>query len=248
MALASAEEFLDFLKRAHDECQPLSQELSFDKEHPLHRNSVALYGSIIELTGSLILLVDKKLLTGVSVLLRSVLEAYVDLHNLLANPSYGYALEISYIKEWLKVLQEAQAGQNDYLAAIREAPNLSASIAEWQDKKRQLEAKGHRSLKIEQKFQRAGMEKEYRSVYNSLCCDAHNNLRALIDRHIEIGKAGFEVVFYKAYTSEDSALAVGTNAELLIRASEKIHEFFTSSALPRIAQFRSELNQLRGEV
>jgi hypothetical protein len=54
-------------------------------------------------------------------------------------------------------------------------------------------------------------------------------------------------VYYKAYTPEDSALAVGTNSELLIRASEKIHTFFQSPAVARIAELREELNQLRGD-
>lgn len=138
--------------------------------------------------------------------------------------------------------------QNEYLAEIAEAPSLDASITEWQRKKQQIEAKGYRSLKIEQKFQRANMEKEYRSMYNSLCCDAHNNLRSLVSRHIEIGQADFDVVFYKAYTAEDSALAVGTNAELLVRATQKVHEFFDSPATARVAIYRAELDQLRGEA
>jgi hypothetical protein len=247
MPLVSPIEFLEFLKRAHDESQLLSQEIRFDKEHALHRHVIALYGSIIELTGSAILLVDKRLLSGTPVLLRSILEAYVDLCNLIENPRFGYALELSYIKEWLKILHEAQGGRNEYLLAISEAPLLPDSIAQWQSRKRKLEAEGHRSLTIEQKFQRIGMEKEYKSIYNSLCCDAHNNLRALVDRHIEIGQADFEVVFYKAYTPEDGALEVGTNAELLIRASEKVHQFFDSHVMEKIAALRSELNRLRSD-
>jgi len=247
MPLTPPEQVLDFLKRAHDEFQPFSQQIKFDKEHPQHRNIIALYGSIIELTGSAILLVDKRLITGVPVIIRSILEAYVDLYNLAENPAYGYALEISYIKEWLKILHEAKGGQNEYLAAISQAPSLDGSITAWQRQKQQLEAKGHRSLQIEQKFQRAHMEKEYRSIYNSLCCDAHNNLRSLIDRHIELGQSDFQVVFYKAYTPEDSALAVGTTAELLMRSSQKVHEFFDSPAIEQVAAYRAELDKLRGE-
>ena len=247
MPPASPEQIFDFLKRAHDALQPLSQRINFSKEHPLHRNIIALYGSIIELTGSSILLVGKRLITGVPVLLRSILEAYVDLYNLSENPTYGYALELSYIKEWLKILQEAKGGKNEYLADIAAAPSLDASIADWQRKKQHFEAKGHRSLKIEQKFQRANMEKEYRSIYNSLCSDAHNNLRSLIDRHVELGHGDFEVVFYKAYTPDDSAVHVGMNAELLVRASQRVHQFFDSAVKKEVAAYRVELDQLRGE-
>lgn len=248
MPLATPEQVFEFLVRAHNSLQPLSTRLSFDKGHPLHRNVIALNGSIIELTGAVIALVDRRLITGVPVLLRSVLEAYVDLHNLIDAPAYGYALELGHIKEWLKLLHEAKTGKNEYLAAIGEAPDLDARITEWSRHRVALENKGHRSLRIEQKFQRAGMAKEYRSIYNSLCCDAHNNLRALVDRHIEMNSEGFEVVYYKAYTPEDSVIYVGTNAELLIRSCEKVHEFFHSPVLNEVKVLRQEFNVLRGEA
>ena len=248
MPIAPPEKVFDFLIRSHNALQPLSERLSFDKGYPLHRNLIALNGSIIELTGAVIVLVDHRRITGVPVLLRSILEAYVDLHNLIETPTYGYVLELGHIKEWLKILQEARAGKNEYLAAIAEAPDLDDRIAEWTKRKDVLENKGHRSLRIEQKFHRAGMEKEYKSQYNSLCCDAHNNLRALVDRHIEMNGTGFEVVYYKAYTPEDSAVHVGTNAELLIRATQKIHEFFKSPVAGEVAQLRHELDVLRGEA
>lgn len=246
MAIAPPEQVFEFLKRAHDELQPLSTKFTFSKDHSLHRHIVALYGSIIELTGSLILLTDRRLLTGVPVLLRSVLEAYVDLYNLSENPAYGYALELCYIKEWLKILNEAKTGKNEYLASIFNAPTLNSSISAWQKKKQALEGKGHKSLKVEQKFQRAGMEKEYRSIYNSLCSDSHNNLRSLIDRHVELNEANFEVVFYKAYTPEDSAHYIGMAVELLVRASEKVHAFLDSPVQKEVEAFRSKLNELRG--
>ena len=248
MPIEPPEAVLAFLKRAHDDMQPLSTQFRFDKEHPLHRNLVALYGSIIELTGAIIHLVDRRLITGVSVLLRSILEAYVDIVNLTEKATYGYALELGHMKEWLKILHEAKTGKNEDLAAIHEAPTLDATIADWTRKKLALEKKGYHALKVEKKFQLAGMEKEYRSQYNLLCCDAHNNLRALVDRHIEFGNEGFEVVYYKAYTLEDSVIHIGTNAELLIRASQKIHEFFNSPAAEAIAVYRRELDVLRGEA
>lgn len=62
-ALASPEEFMGFLKKAHDDFQSLSTELKFNKQHALHRILVALYGSILEFTGSCIHLLDRRLLT-----------------------------------------------------------------------------------------------------------------------------------------------------------------------------------------
>ena len=247
MPIAPPEVVFEFLRRMHDNVLPLAEQIQFDKQHPRHRNVIALYGSILELTGAIILLVEHQMITGVPVMLRSILEAYVDLHNLIETATYGYAMELGHIKEWLKILDEAKKGKNEYLEAISKAPFLDSTIAEWTKKKHSLQQKGYQALKIEQKFQRAGMEKEYRSQYNALCCDAHNNLRALTERHIELNKEGFEVVYYKAYTPEDSAVNVGINAELLVRASQELHVFFKSPAVPTIAGFRAEFDELRGD-
>lgn len=244
---AKSKEVLNFLKKAHDDFQPLSEQIIFDKTHPLHRTTIALYGSILELTGACILLVDRRLITGVPILLRAVLEAYVDLVNLVQNARYGYNLEVAHLKEWLKLLAEAKIGKNEYLADISKEPNLDSTIAKWSEEKRKLEAKGYRALKIEGKFKLAGMEKEYRSIYNSLCSDAHNNLRALVGRHIEREQTDFSIVVYKAYTPEDSATYVGMNAELLMRATELIHDFLKSKVMDKLPAYRLELNRLRGE-
>ncbi len=247
MALAPPEEVFAFLKKAHYEFQPLSVEIRFDKSQALHSHLMALYGSIVELTGSSIILIDRKLIAGVPILLRAILEAYVDLLNLIRDRKYGYQLHFSYIKEWLKLLHEAKTGRSEYLMAISKEPSLDKTIAEWEGQKNQLEAAGYKGLSIERKFEAAGMEKEYRSIYNSLCSDSHNNLRSLIGRHIEVDKSEFSVVFYKAYTLEDSAVYVGTGLELLMRATQLVHEFFKSPVQEKIFEYRKQVDRLRGD-
>lgn len=130
MSMAPAEEVLAFLKQAHDDFQPLAKKLQFDKTHVLHRTLIALYGSVLELTSSCILLIDNRLLPGVPVLLRAVLEAYVDLVNLAKAPRYGYAIELNYLSEWRKLLQEAKLGKNEYLLDISQDPALDERIAQ----------------------------------------------------------------------------------------------------------------------
>ena len=114
-------------------------------------------------------------------------------------------------------------------------------------RKKRLENEGYSAIKIEQKFKKAGMEKEYRSIYNMLCSDSHNNLRSLIDRHVEREETDFSIVFYKAYTLEDSAVHVGTNAEIPVRATQQIHQFFDSPVKEEITRYRVEMDMLRGD-
>ena len=68
-----------------------------------------------------------------------------------------------------------------------------------------------------------------------------------MDRHIERDSTDFSVVFYKSHTPEDSAIYVGTNAELLVRATEKVHEILDSPVCDKVAVYRIEHNRLRGE-
>ena len=246
--IAPPEEVFAFLKRLHVECQSFVLRLKFDKQHAPSRTAIALYGSIMELCSGLICLVEQQLLPGAPVLLRAVLEAHVDLVNILANPRYGYSLERSYIREWKKLLQEAQSGSNEYLDAISKQGSLVGRIQELQRKDSKLEAQGHRVLLLEQKFRLAGMEKEYRSLYNSLCCASHNNIRSLVDRHFEFSDEDFTVVFYKAYTPEDASVYVGTATEVLLRATEALHAKLESEDTGSISALRAEFNGLRGDA
>ena len=245
---AAPEEVFEFLKRLHDSCAQLILRLKFDKQHAQSRTLIALYGSILELSSGLIALVDQQLLPGAPVMLRAILEAHVDLVNMAADSRYGYSLERSYIKEWRKLLVEAQGGENEYLLEIAGQASLPDRIRDLEAEDGKLKEQGHRVLTLLERFELAGMGKEYRSLYNSLCCASHNNLRSLVDRHFEFDQEDFTMVFYKAYTPEDAAIYVGTAAEVLVRSTETLHLKLESSDLEAVRALRAELTGLRGEV
>ena len=245
MTTAKPEEVLAFIKKCHEDFQHYSLEITFDKKDSVDRNIIALYGSIIELTGSCIILVDKKMISAVPILLRSILEAYVDLINLINDPKYAHNLEVSYLKEWLRLLQQAKKGKNQYLKQISEADTLDDSIKDWTEQKEKLNKDGYKALTKENKFKLAGLEDEYYSIYNSLCSDSHNNLRSLMGRHIEFDDEEFSLVFYKDYSLEDSETYVGTNVGILIRATFAAHEFFKSPALEKLGEYNNEYNELQ---
>jgi len=88
---------LDFLKKAHDQCLDLSEKLIFNNHDTRHVLIISIYGSILELIASIVVLADKKLVTGIPILLRSLLEAYVDFHNLCKDPNYRYFVEYEFV-------------------------------------------------------------------------------------------------------------------------------------------------------
>jgi hypothetical protein len=56
--------------------------------------------------------------------MRSALDAYVDLKNLLQDPTYWMQLEAADSFEWGKLLQAASAPGNQYLASFRSDPDF----------------------------------------------------------------------------------------------------------------------------
>jgi len=238
-------EILDFVKHLHDECIRLSEYIVFDKKHPRHLHLVGLYGTLIELTGSLVTLIQRKHRTGVPPIFRSFLEAYVELRNLHEKADYGYHMDASYHKQWIKVLKEAKNKPNPYLRDISQIENLDEEIQKYEQELADLENKGYNPLNVFQRFERAGMEDEYRSLYNFLSNDAHSNIRALVSRHLEIHENDFTVVYYKDEPLEGFLTYLDSTAGFLTDASKRIHGFFETGQSEEIEKLSKELNEIR---
>jgi Family of unknown function (DUF5677) len=125
-----------YYERSLDELIHLAVTFSFDGTHPLHANAIFLYGSIIELSSSLKPLLISEHYSAIPVVLRSILEGYVDLENLCKDPKYGYSLEIKYLIENLKFLKEARNEKNAYLDIIAQAPDYEERLSNMEDEKK----------------------------------------------------------------------------------------------------------------
>lgn len=238
---------LDLLKKTHDSLLELSRKLIFDKSHPWHRNLVALYGSLIELSGSLLILLNEGGKIGVPSIFRTFLETYVEFHNLLKDKTYGFHMEAQYNDQWLKLLKEAAKGSNPYLKLIAELPDLLQKIAKMERELADLKAKGYSPLLVRDRFDRAGMLNEYYSMYNMLSTDTHGNIRALISRHIEIKGADFEIVFYKGEPVEEFLSYIDSTCGVLVHAAIGIHELLNSELLSEVKALEKDIEAWRRE-
>ena len=238
-------ETFEFVKRLHDECIRHSEHIIFAKKHPRHLYLVALYGTLIEMASSLTTLIERGHRTGVPPIFRSFLEAYVELKNLHEKAEYGYHMDASHHDQWIKVLKEAKNNRNPYLKSISEIDNLDEQIQRYEQELTELKTKGYNPLNVFQRFERAVMEDEYRSLYNFLSNDAHSNIRALVDRHLEIHENDFRVVYYKDEPLEEFLTYLDSAAGLLTDASMRIHRFFETGFLGEIERLSQELNEIR---
>lgn len=237
----------DFVKDLHDECINLTEYIVFDKKHPRHLYLMGLYGTLIELAGSLVILLENRYKTGVPPLLRSILETYVELKNLCEREEYWCYMEASYHVQWIKVLKEAKLKPNPYLKAISEMDSLDDQIQEHEQNVARLKCKGYAPLTVFQRFEKASMEEEYRSLYNFLSNDTHSNIRALVNRHIEMDDRDFMVVYYKAEPIEASLTYIDSVAGLLTDASRRIHAFFGTGKDTIIENLHVKLSEIRNE-
>lgn len=237
-----------YYQRSLDKLIKLAASLTFDGTHPLHANAVSLYGSVIELSSSLLPLMKTEHFSTIPVVLRSILEAYVDLENLCKDHKYGYSLEIKYLVESLKFLKEARNEKNAYLELIAQAPDYEERISKMESEKNRLLQLGYKDLNRFQRFSKAGMENEYRTIYNWLCCASHNDYRALRERHFVRGAQGPTFHFFKEADIHDLEMFLGISAELLLRASIAIHTLLSSGKSAELTTLRAELNKIRGDA
>jgi hypothetical protein len=154
-------------------------------------------------------------------------------------------MESSSAQACIKLLEEAKKGINPYLAGMDKLLDIDAAIAQYQTALDALKAQGFSPLSIFARFKRAGQENEYRALYSLLSTNAHSNINALVDRHIDIEGSNFTVVYYKDEPLERYVLSLDSAAAVLSDASERMHEFFRTGRLPIFQRLSSELTQIR---
>jgi hypothetical protein len=234
---------LDFLKKAHDITLDFSNVIRFDKTHPYHFNLLALQGSLIELSSCIIILLENNGKAGIPSIFRTILETFVELKNLTDSPKYGYYMEVAHNKQWLYLLTSAKNG-NPFLKAIAAEINLERQIQEYEQKIKNLEHEGYSQLKIWKRFEMAGMENEYNSLYNFLSCDSHSNIRALISRHAEFTDDDYKVVYYRGEPDESFLTYVNSTIRLLVNSAILIHTVFETEKVEELNNLLEEYNAI----
>ncbi|WP_027665302.1 DUF5677 domain-containing protein [Rhizobium leguminosarum] len=201
--------------------------LKFDKRSEVHRTLVSLYATIIELTNSAIIIREGGAYTGMDILLRSAMEAHVDLINLANSNEYLKAMLAVYHKEWIKLAGDGVKGENPFLIYFKDNPE---ALKKLEYHKAELKAFTDVSAipSNYDKFKAAGLEHEYRSIYNSLCNDSHNNIRALTSRHFRPREHGLDMVIFDKPTREDLAATLDSFIAILNQSNLIMHDYFKS--------------------
>jgi len=205
---------------------------------------------MIELLGSACILIREGVPMGVPILLRSALEANLDFMNLAKERRYGYYMRSAELHEWIKILREAKKNQNRFLSCISQIPNLEEVLIQWETELSELNTKGFNPLNQKQKFERAKLEPVYRSFYNFLCCHSHNNIRALVSRHIDISadQTDFQVEYYAPVNLDALLPYIDSFCGIIVSSTETIHRVLQSDATDRVDGMKKELDEQRKQI
>ncbi|MER9652157.1 DUF5677 domain-containing protein [Mesorhizobium sp. M0152] len=222
----------------------LLPEVKFDRGNRVHRAVMALYAVIIENTDSAMVLRRAKRSAGIDTILRSNLEAFVDLANLCNDPMYYNQMLALYHKDWLLLTQEGLAG-NPFLDFFKQDPGAAQSLEDHKKALAKLEKLG-RTLNIFERFQLAGLDNEYRSVYKDLCGHSHNNIKALSDQHF-IGDTEdtVEVVIFAEMGKEALLSSLDQFVVILGTAGYIVHDYFQSPSAEEAAMFKNRRTDLQ---
>jgi hypothetical protein len=200
-----------------------AQGLRHDGSHA-QIHALSLYGSVMEMFSSCIVLAKAGEPMAIPVLLRPMYEALVDLDNLLHDASYVEHIEAANLKQVLKLLTSANnhnpllQGFTDDTPAASQA--MTARFAE-------LSAAGKRPLRIEERCRRAGRAQEYQSLYALFCLDSHNNSAALADRHLTDQPNGVPLVsFFQKPNPCAVARRLEIGMDILLQCGRMVHGAF----------------------
>lgn len=232
----------DLLTRAYDDTCRRIVNIEFDKTDFRSTAIVALHASIIELTGSAITLLQSGRAVGVNIILRSMLDAYVDLINLLADPAYLDQMRANYHAEWLKPLKAGLAGDDPLLKAFMDE-NFLKAVKYHSTEDAALKARGIRPMKTLERFSKAGMGSAYPTVYNSLSAETHNNIRALIARHIRVDDEVMEVVIFRSTDESEMAPTLYSLTDMYLHSGIMVHAQFGSNQVDAFEHYRAQLSK-----
>jgi hypothetical protein len=114
------------------------------------------------------------------------MEACVDLQNMASDEEYFLNIEAADTAQWIRIMQTSEDRENEYVRGLADHPEFAADLIEKQRRLEELRGKKRGPLMAYERFRKAGMEDLYRTVYNDLCTEGHNNFRALTKRHFVI--------------------------------------------------------------
>lgn len=218
-----------------------------------HLYATTLHATVVELAAGCVRLLRRRDGTCSPLLLRSALEAYVDLHNLVDDPDYPDHMLAEWQYQRSRVLKSAvnRGADNPYLVNLAGNPHLQQGLDEAEAELKRLSDDGHGRLRVRERFDRVGELDRYETVYAHLCWRSHNNLPALAERHIEVASDGSrEVAFFRPLGESTIQMYADTLARIVANSYDLLTQVVGNgrACLEGIREAMKELEALYPET
>ena len=243
------QEYLEFTNQTYRWAVDLIPMLNMIDRLSWQISMVLLYCTMTEHLRSACVLFQNKAETSIPVLLRSFVEAYVDFINLSIDPNYEHSVRSSELKEWGKITSKAIVGGNEFLEGLILNSENDTTNVEIHEEFADLKSNGHKPQTWLEKFEKAGLQNVYESIYNEISCESHNNMRALKSRHLFQNEDGrLQLRLYGVPDDNVSVFYANAFCYFIIEATLVIHAVFNTGCSDVIAVKKEELNEIREKV
>jgi hypothetical protein len=185
--------------------------------------------------------------TAAWILVRSLLEAFVDLINIVDDPGYDEVMHASFLEQQKRRIGIAQkrGTTNPYLRSIV-GNSTVLQHGQWIDAElASLKQKGVVPLNVKDRFERAKLLDLYDGPYSSMSQQTHSNLGALEERHIDVLPTGVTVTYFREITDDHAQMILDSAAGVLansVSAVKSLLEGYPPKGLEGISE---ELRKLR---
>ncbi len=220
---------LDFLESIRKTCIDKSLLLPYNDKNIQAVYMCSMFSIVVELAGDSCQLVKARKELASHILTRALLEAVVDLFNVIRNPKYVDVRFQKALIERKKKLIFLQQNEPKLIAEVGQSPEY---VESYIDKMNKLHDPEVDQPNIRKRFKDAGMEDYYDTAYSHLCDYAHHDASAIINRNI-----GLDVVplDYKGIFMLSDLIA-----ELLLNATIAIHEFLGSNQIEELKDLQQK--------
>lgn len=202
----------------------------------------SLYSSIIELSSAINSLYLRENYSPIPILLRSIFEALADMKNLSEDKEYLKVMVKKSHREWERFFEGAQKNEGLLKSFEKDGFDIEKNLEELRERRKRLD-QFKTDSGIKKKFEKAGLEGEYNTSYNRLCSHVHNDLVALMDRHMN----GDDIELFRHPKPEILKVYFGMTSELLLRSAFHLYFLAQDQRIEPLAKFRSDLNEIRGD-
>lgn len=233
--------FAELWTLTHDE----AQRLAYDQRRPSDLALAALYGTIVEQIETVHFLLTNNKYPAIQNILRSVMEACIDLQNLCEVPGYLDRMEFTYFKDLKALLDAGLTRDNPFAITLRTLPFTPQQLVMATSELARLKTANVKALTIREKFELADKLDEYEVLYKVFCGETHNNISALTRRHLAVENGRVRLKMFERADIVTELMMLNMMTDLFLSASLVIHQNFDTPSVALFRDFKERIALVR---